>query len=204
MDDQTAKRVLVIAGPTGSGESTVTRELIGRFDHVCRTVTATTRAPRLNEQEGVDYYFLSEEQFLRDVETNVIFEHTFIPERGVYYGAYRPDFEKRIAGGYTIIVNPDIVGARYFKEHYDATTIFIAPESLEVLRNRLIKRDAAISSEELEARLAQARVEIEEQQGFYDVVIVNKDGQLEETISQVVSVARAAGYVLAPKEGLSS
>lgn len=196
MDEVQKKRVLVISGPTGSGESTITQELIARFSHVCRTVTATTRPPRLNEQEGIDYYFLSEEQFLKDVKTDVIFEHTYIPQRGVYYGAYRPDFEKRIAQDYIIIVNPDIVGARYFKEHFDATTIFIRPSSIDTIGARLIKRDPSISQDELKARLRQAQEEIDEQQDFYDFVVINDDGGLEKALSEVVDIAKQEGYSL--------
>jgi len=77
---------LVIAGPTGSGESTITRELINRYPIFVRLVTATTRPPRLNEKDGEDYYFFSEEEFKKEVTKGNIIEHTFVTGRAVYYG----------------------------------------------------------------------------------------------------------------------
>ncbi len=190
------KKVVIIAGPTGSGESTITKEIIKKFPVFTRLVSATTRKPRLNEKDEKDYYFFTEEKFKKEVTKGNIIEHTFVPGRSVYYGTYKPDLDKKIEQGFNIIVNPDVVGARYFKEHYNATTIFIKTESIEVLQQRLIKRDPNISKDELSRRLEAAQYELENEESFYDYVILNKDGELNEVVSQVVEIIKKEGYNL--------
>ncbi|OGH68641.1 MAG: hypothetical protein A3J66_01915 [Candidatus Magasanikbacteria bacterium RIFCSPHIGHO2_02_FULL_47_14] len=193
---QSEKRVLIIAGPTGSGESTITRELIRRYPVFTRLVTATTRAPRLDEKDGIDYYFFSEEKFKQELAQGNILEHTFVPGRGVYYGTYKPDLEQKLAAGFSIIVNPDVVGAQYYKDQYGATTVFVKTESLDVLQERLIGRDPSMSADELQKRLAAAQYELEHEQKFYDYVIFNRNGMLDQTIDEVVGILRQEGYSL--------
>ena len=190
------KQVLVIAGPTGSGESTITKEIIKKFPIFTRLVTATTREPRLNEEDKKDYYFFSEEEFKKEVTKGSIIEHTFVPGRSVYYGTYKPDLDDKLAKGLSIIVNPDVVGARYYKEHYSATTIFIKTESVGVLKERLVKRDASISDEELNRRLEAAKYELDNEEDFYDHVVINTEGELEEAVDEVVEILKRDNYKL--------
>ena len=190
------KHILVIAGPTGSGESTVTKEIIKKFPIFTRLVSATTRDPRLNEKDKEDYYFFSEEEFKKEVTKGTIIEHTFVPGRSVYYGTYKPDLDEKLEQGFNIIVNPDVVGARYYKEHYDATTIFIKTESIDMLKKRLIKRDPSISEEELNRRLEAAKYELDNEENFYDYVVINSDGVLEQTVDKVVDILKKENYKL--------
>lgn len=190
------KRVLIIAGPTGSGESTITKEIIARHPIFTRLVTATTRKPRLNEKDEVDYYFFDVDRFKKEVTAGTILEHTFVPGRDVYYGTYKPDLDKKLDEGRNIIVNPDVVGARYYKEHYNATTIFVKTESVEVLRDRLVSRDPNISDEELAQRLEAAQYELDNEESFYDYVVVNKNGALEEAVAEVQTILEKEGYPL--------
>ncbi|PLX26094.1 hypothetical protein C0581_05350 [Candidatus Parcubacteria bacterium] len=190
------KQVLVIAGPTGSGESTITKEIIKKFSIFTRLVTATTREPRLNEKDKKDYYFFSEEDFKKEVTRGSIIEHTFVPGRSVYYGTYKPDLDDKLAKGLNIIVNPDVVGARYYKEHYNATTIFIKTESVGVLKDRLVKRDSSISDEELDRRLEAAKYELDNEEDFYDHVVINTEGKLEEAVNEVVEILKRDKYRL--------
>lgn len=192
------KQVLIIAGPTGSGESTVTKALLKKYSNICRLVTATTRKPRLNEKHAVDYYFFEEDEFKREMTKGNILEHTFVPGRSVYYGTYKPDLDKRISQGQIIIVNPDVVGARYYKKHYNASTIFIKTISLDVLKERLVKRDPSISDEELAERLKAAQYELDNEESFYDFVVINEDGKLEEAMAQIDQILLEEGYVLDP------
>lgn len=182
------KRIIVIGGPTGSGESTITNALVARFPNFTRLVTATTRAPREGEQDGVDYYFFSKERFLGEQEAGNILEFTHIANRDIYYGSYRPDLEEKLSGGKIVIVNPDIVGAKYYKNNFSALTIFIEPGSIEILAQRLKKRSPNISEEELTRRLENARQELEHEKPFYDVTIENEEGKLEQTIEQVAAI----------------
>jgi len=190
------KRVLIIAGPTGSGESTITKKIIENYPIFTRLVTATTREPRLNEKDTVDYYFFSVDEFKKEMTKGNILEHTFVPGRDVYYGSYKPDLEKRLALGFNIVINPDVVGARYYKKHHNATTIFVKTETVDVLRERLIKRDPTITTEELEQRLKAAKYELDNEESFYDYVVINKDGELDETIQHVVHILEKVGYPL--------
>lgn len=181
-------RVVVIGGPTGSGESTITNALIARFPNYTRLITATTRAMREGEKDGVDYYFFTKEQFLAEQKAGNILEYTYVANRDVYYGSYRPDFEKKIAEGKIIISNPDIVGAKYYKSNFGALTVFIEPENIDILANRLKKRNPDMSDEELGQRLENARQELEHEKPFYDVIIKNREGRLDEAIEETVAV----------------
>lgn len=188
------KKVLVIAGPTGVGESTITKEIIKKYPIFKRLVTATTRKPRLNEKDKQDYYFFSKEKFIDEIKKGTIIEYTYIESRDVYYGSYKDDLEDKLDNGFNIIVNPDIVGAKYYKRNYDAVTIFIKPESLDNLRKRHLDRDINISNEELEKRMEYARFELEEEADFYDYQIVNEYGKLEKTMKEVEDVIKKEGY----------
>jgi len=183
-------KVFIIAGPSGVGESTITNAIIKKFPNFARLVTATTRPPRLNEKNGISYYFFSKDKFKEKINTGDIVEHTYFPNRDVYYGTYKPDLEDKLRKGLNIIVNLDIIGAKYFKNNYKAVTIFIKPESLEDLQKRLVARDPKISTEELHKRLQNAESEIKNEEKFYDYSVINKDGKLDEAVKKVVAIIK--------------
>ena len=189
------KQVVVISGPTGSGESTLTKEFIARYPKkVARLVTATTRTPRLDEKSGVDYYFLTQEDFFSAEARGDILEKGYIPNRDAYYGTYKPDLDTKIAQGLIIIANTQIVGTKYFKQEYGATTIFIMPKDVKELRERLGARDPNISSDELSRRLDNANAEIKDEGPFYDYNVINADGHLSEAVDEVVAILKKEGY----------
>ena len=190
------KNVLVIGGPTGSGETTITNEIIKRFPIFTRLVTATSRKSRNGEEDKKDYYFFSKRGFENQIKNGNIIEYTYIENRDAYYGTYKPDLDEKIARGFNVIVNVDIVGAKYYKENYNATTLFIKPESIEELKGRLVSRDKNIDSEELEKRLRNAENEIKNEMSFYDHTIVNADGKLEEALGEVIKILRKEDYKL--------
>lgn len=188
------RHVLVIAGPTGSGETTFTHELILAYPNFARLVTATTRSPRSGEKEGYDYYFLSKEKFFEEVQAGRIPEYTHVENRDAWYGTYLPALEKKLAEGKTVVANTDLKGMRYFKDHYHAIAIFIKPKSLDVLRNRIIRRDPTITGEEVDNRMRQALQEINEAEHKYDYVVWNSDGEFVDTISRVVEILKMNNY----------
>jgi len=190
------KRVLVFGGPTGAGESTITKELIKRFPNFRKLVAATTRNMRTGEQDKIDYHFMSKEEFQNEIKRGNIIEHTYIENRDTYYGSYKPDLDKKIEAGLNIIVNVDIVGAKYFKEKYDATTIFIKPESLDELKGRFTKRDPNISPEEIEKRIQNAQEEVDREMNFYDYVVINANGKLEIAIEKIIDILKKENYSL--------
>ena len=190
------KRVLVIAGPTGSGESTITNEIIKRFPNFKRLVTATTRAIRAGEKDAISYYFLSKEKFKDEINKGNIIEYTYVENRDTFYGSYKPDLDKKITAGFNIIVNPDIVGAKYYKENYNATTIFIKPDFIENIKKRILNREREITETELNRRLVNAENEIKNEMFFYDFVVINRQDELEKAVGEVIEILKKENYKL--------
>jgi len=189
------KRILVIAGPTGVGESTVTKKIINKYPKFKRLVTATTRQSRYKEKNKVDYYFFTEEKFKKEIEKGNIIEYQNTRDN-IYYGSYKPDLEKKLNKGFNIIINPDIVGAKYYKKNYNATTIFLMPDSMENLKKRHYKRNPNITSNDLKKRLAYAKKEIEKESSCYDYKIINAQGKINETINQLIAIIKKENYKL--------
>ncbi|MDD3284173.1 MAG: guanylate kinase [Patescibacteria group bacterium] len=189
------KNILVIAGPTCSGESVITQEIIKRHRNFVRLITATTRKPRLNEKNGVDYFFLTKEEFLENIKNGDILEYTYIKNRDEYYGGYKIELEKKLKLGYKIIINPDIVGAKYYKKNYNATTIFIKVRSIDVIEKRLKNRNLDISDKELNIRLENAKEEIESQESFYDYAVLNEQGKLKEAVLEIERILKKEKYL---------
>lgn len=188
------KQIAVIAGPTGSGESTITKAIIDRCPNAARLVTATTRAPRAGEEHGKDYYFFSKEDFLQKQQAGEILEVTYIENRDTYYGAYGPDLADKLAKGNIVLVNPDIVGAKFYKERYNATTIFILPGDLNELPARLRARNPEMSEEEIAKRYENAVSEVRDERSFYDYEVVNANGKLEDAVLATISILEKEGY----------
>lgn len=190
------RNVVVIAGPSGSGKNAVIEELLSRFKHCSLLINATTRAIREGEKDGVDYHFLSEEEFKKRIKSGDILEYRHVPSLGTYYGTYKPDLEARIARGEIVLAHKDIVGARYLKEHYGALTFFLMPESVESLERRIRARNPGMPESELEERMKIMKREVEEEAPLYDYRVVNKDGGLEKTVEDIVAILKKEGYNL--------
>ena len=160
----------VISGPTAVGKGTVVRYLLEHFDDVHLSVSATTRDPRPGEVDGVDYYFLSSDEFELLIESGQMLEYATVHGKN-YYGTPRQPVETAIAAGKHVILEIDIQGARQVKStRPESKTIFIAPPTWDDLVLRL--KDRGTETEEEQAvRLATARVELEAQAEFDHVVI---------------------------------
>ncbi|PIR82798.1 guanylate kinase [Candidatus Kaiserbacteria bacterium CG10_big_fil_rev_8_21_14_0_10_59_10] len=190
------KQIANIAGPSGGGKNSIIDALRERFSNCTMLVTATTRAPRPGEQDGRDKFFFTNERFNEERAAGNIVEHRYVPALGTHYGVYKPDLEKRLASGRVILADVDIVGARFLKEHYNATTIFILPESIESLRTRVRLRNPNMSDAELEERMRIAEKEIAEYAPQYDYRVVNADGKLARAVDEVVEILQKEGYTL--------
>jgi len=185
-------KVIIISGPSGVGKSTVLKEIRHRFGNLRWSVSATTRPPRDGEQEGVDYHFLSPEEFERRRENNGFLEACEVFGRGYWYGTLRSEVEPVVDRGESVILELDVDGAAKVVEQYPQTiTIFILPPSMEQLEARL--RDRGSDSETaIERRLEVARREIE-QSHFYKHRVVNRD--VDETIGQISGILRQSNCV---------
>ncbi|MEK7109089.1 MAG: hypothetical protein AAB919_01485 [Patescibacteria group bacterium] len=188
-------QIAVIAGPTGSGESTITNAIIKRYPRrAARLVTATTRAPRAGEQNGVDYYFFNTEDFLAKKKAGELLETTYIQNRETHYGTYLPDLQGKLDAGFIVLVNPDIVGAKFYKEHYGATTVFVMPGTVEEIPARLRGRNPEMAEAEIQKRFENAKREIAEERGFYDHEVLNANGKLAEAVEETLRILRQDGY----------
>ena len=190
------KQIVVLSGPTGSGKNAILTELLRRCSNGVRLVTATSRAPRPGEVDGEDYYFFSDEQFMDALAKGEILEHRDIPSLGTHYGIFKPDLERKLAAGNVVLAQLDIIGARFLKEKYGATTIFINAPSLDSLRERIRVSGRNMSEEELERRIEIARREISEYAPEYDYQVINADGHMEDAVNEIIRILEKEGFTL--------
>jgi len=151
---------------------------------------------RPGEKNGVSYHFLSKEKFLSEMKAGNILEYNYRKNLDTYYGTYKPALEEQLASGKIIFAQVQIIGARYLKEHYGATLIFISPSSFETLEARIRERDKTLTEAELHARIEIARQEVEEDAKEYDFTILNEQGKLDEAIDHAVEILKKEGYTL--------
>jgi guanylate kinase len=185
-------RVFVITGPSGVGKGTLIRGLMERIDGLELSVSATTRAPRPGEHDGVDYHFLTREEFDRRVAGGEFVEHADYAGRS--YGTLRSELEQRIAAGTPVVLEIEVQGARQVRAAMgEALQVFIAPPSLEALRTRLIGRGTD-DPEEVERRLRVAEEELKAQPEFAHVVV---NDRLEDALERLTAIV--AGELAQPR-----
>ncbi|MBQ2848889.1 MAG: guanylate kinase [Thermoguttaceae bacterium] len=178
-------RILVFSGPSGVGKGTLLKRLFAETDFpLVSSVSATTRAPRAGEVDGVDYRFLSREEFLRRREAGDFLESFEVYAGGALYGTLREDVEAALERGDWVVLEIDVKGAASVASIYpDAETIFIEPPSVEALRERLRGRGSETDAE-IEKRVAQAESELTAS-GFYRRRVVNDD--LDKAFEKIVA-----------------
>ena len=178
-------RVLVITGPSGVGKGTLIRGLMERLIGLELSVSATTRAPRPGERDGVDYYFLTREEFDRRVAAGDFVEHADYAGRS--YGTLRSELEERVRAGKPVVLEIEVQGARQVREAMpEAVQVFIAPPSIEALRARLIGRGTDERGE-VERRLRVAAAELEAQPEFPYVVVNDRLDDATSELTEIVS-----------------
>lgn len=178
-------RVFVITGPSGVGKGTLIRGLLERVPQLGLSVSATTRAPRPGERDGLDYHFLSPDEFERRVASGEFVEHAMYSGRR--YGTLRSELDRRLAEGEPVVLEIEVQGARQVRAAMpDAVAVFIAPPSIEALRTRLIGRGTD-APDEVDARLRTAEGELAAQPEFAHVVV---NDRLEDATDQLVRVVR--------------
>ncbi|MBF0412058.1 MAG: guanylate kinase [Desulfamplus sp.] len=176
-------KIFVVSAPSGAGKSTLCTKIIARFPDLAYSVSHTTRLPRDGEKDGVDYFFITVEEFKDRIKKKLWAEWAEV--HGNFYGTSLKFIEDKIAQGKHLLLDIDVQGAKQFKRSFpEAVTIFIMPPSIVTLEQRLKKR-ATDSDEVITKRIANAQGEIA-QSSFYDHIVVNDD--LERASSQMLNI----------------
>lgn len=163
-------RLFVVSAPSGAGKSSLCRAVLERIAGLKYSVSHTTRNPRGNEEDGIDYHFISRDEFLSGIRNGVWAEWAQV--HGNYYGTSADFIDAELNTGNDVLLDIDVQGARQIVARYpDSVTIFIMPPSLEALRERLVNRGTD-SPEIIEERLRNAETEMA-QKGVYRHIIVN-------------------------------
>ena len=180
-------QVFVITGPSGVGKGTLIRLLRERMPELELAVSATTRRPRPGETQGVDYWFLTDEEFDDRVADGDFVEHA--EYSGRRYGTLRSELDRRIGAGHPVLLEIEVQGARQVRRTMpEALQIFIAPPSADELRSRLVGRGTD-DPDDVEARLRTARAELAAQDEFREVVV---NDRLDEAVDKLEAIVRRA------------
>ncbi len=181
-------RVIVFSGPSGVGKGTLLKRLFAETDLPLKmSVSATTRAPRPGEVNGVHYWFLSREEFLQRRERGEFIESFEVYPGGAWYGTLLETVENAVNEGRWVVLEIDVKGAKSIVERIpDALTVFIAPPSIDDLRKRLQARGSE-KPEEIEKRVAQAQSEIDAS-SFYTRRVVNDD--LDVALNEIIEILK--------------
>lgn len=175
-------KLIIFSAPSGSGKTTIVKRLLSTFPQFEFSISATSRQPRGEERNGVDYFFLTQEEFRQKVAENAFVEWEEV-YNGTCYGTLRSEMERIWAKGNVIIFDVDVMGGINLKRIFgdDACSIFIKAPSVEALRERLIGRGTD-SAETIEKRVAKAEFELSKASEF-DFVVVNDilDNAVAET-----------------------
>lgn len=181
-----AGKLIIFSAPSGSGKSTIIRFLLEKQElNLHFSISATSRAPRGTERDGVEYYFLSPDEFRQKIAAGDFLEYEEV-YTDKYYGTLKSEVERRLGEGENVVLDVDVVGGCNVKKMYGerALSVFIQPPSIEVLRERLVGRGTD-APDVIESRLAKAEYELSFA-GRFDVVVVND--RLEEAEAKALEV----------------
>jgi guanylate kinase len=175
-------KCIIISAPSGAGKTTIVQALLQDMKQLAFSISACSREPRGNEQNGIDYYFLGREGFEQQIAENAFLEWEEVYD-GMFYGTLKSELTRIWSEGKTVIFDVDVVGGIHLKQIMGekALSIFIQPPSMEELSRRLTSRNTD-SIDKINMRLAKAQQEIEQAKDF-DVIVVND--QLDLAIQTV-------------------
>lgn len=167
-------KLIIITAPSGAGKTSVTKYLLDKIPQLAFSISATTRKPRSSETNGVDYYFITEEDFHNKIQNDDFLEWEMVYE-GKFYGTFRSELERIWNDNKVPLLDIDVKGAIHVFEQFDENclTIFIEPPSVEELKRRLSSRGTE-SLESLQTRLNKAVFELSFKQQFNQIIINDK------------------------------
>ncbi|WP_198305712.1 guanylate kinase [Arcobacter vandammei] len=180
--------ILILSGPSGCGKSTLLKEIYKNIENYYFSISTTTRSPRVGEKNGVDYYFVSKDEFEKDIEDGNFLEWAKVHDN--YYGTSLKPIIEALNSGKLVIFDIDVQGHKIVRKKLNScvTSVFITTPTLSVLKERLYSRDSD-SSDIIEKRLLNAQEEIN---SFleYDYLIINDD--LQKSTKEILAIANIA------------
>lgn len=182
--------VFVVSGPSGSGKTSLARKLLDIIDNCYFSISTTTRKPREGEQHGVDYFFISKDEFLSEIDNGGFLEWAEV--HGNFYGtSFRP-IEEALAANKIVILDIDVQGHRSIRAKFpkSVTSVFVTTKNMAVLKERLASRNTE-TPEMLEQRVINAISEMRSI-GEYDYFLINDD--FNESLKALISIASASIY----------
>lgn len=166
------RNLIVVSGPSGAGKDTVVSRMMERHPEIEISVSATTRSPRPGEEDGVNYYYLTNEQFEQKINQGEMLE--YVNYCGKYYGTPKSEVDKRLDAGIPIVLVIEVIGAGNIKKMYpESTLVFVTPPSMDELRARLCGRGTE-TPEKIECRMHRAEEEMQYADA-YDFRVINDD-----------------------------
>ena len=183
-------KLIIFSAPSGAGKTTIVRHLLEKNLNLGFSVSATSRAPRPNEIDGIDYHFLSVDKFKLKIENDEFLEWEEV-YKNVYYGTLKSEVEEKRNRGQHVIFDVDVVGGLNIKKFYgnEALAVFVQPPSVEELRNRLKNRSTE-TEEKIQMRIEKAEHELSFA-GRFDVIVINNE--LEQACNDALMIIR--GYL---------
>ena len=180
------KKLIIITGPSGVGKGTVVKELLDRNKDIWLSISATTRNPRVGENDGLNYYFISEERFKDMIDKKEFLE--WAQFAGNYYGTPLSSVNEKIEKGFIVLLEIEVEGAKQIKEKFpESLSIFLLPPSKAELEKRIRNRGTE-KEEAIDRRLSRADYEIASSDEF-DFVLTNHD--VDETVKEVFKIIKS-------------
>jgi guanylate kinase len=197
--------LILISAPSGAGKTTVCQQLLAARPEMCRAITCTTRPPREGEKDGIDYYFLDPDTFLKRVHAGNFLEHATV--YGYSYGTLRVEVLSKLRQGKDVLLNVDVQGAGALREQAQAdpelrralVTVFLTPQSLGVLEERLRRRGTDAPAV-VQKRLAVARQEIAQWKHFDYLLLSSTIAEDLRRMLMIVEAEKMRGHRSQPPE----
>lgn len=178
--------LLIISGPAGTGKGTVCKSLLERNNDIIYSISATTRKPRTGEENGINYFFIEDEEFKEKISKDEFLEYAYVHTN--YYGTPKEFVMDEVKKGEIVLLEIDVQGALQIKKNYsEAVFVFLLPPTMEELKNRIVKRGTE-TTEDINRRFENAFKELDFV-GEYDYFVVNE--KIEDAVSDIESIIRA-------------
>ena len=185
--DSTRGKVFIFSAPSGAGKTTIVHEMLRRHPEFCFSISATTRNARAHETHGKDYYFISKEEFFHYIRIGAFLEWEEVYQ-GVFYGTLKTEIERLLNEGHHVVFDVDVKGGSNLKAHFKANALafFISPPSIEILKERLIKRGTE-SPSSIETRIQKAEKEMGYASAFDRIILNDTLERVFEEVDELIT-----------------